>query len=203
MLFCLQLKTVDGIGSAGCATFLILAFVMAGVAQTIWFNTGVSRRFALPLDQGKCFRGRRIFGPNKTLRGVIVMVPAAALSFLLLAVLLENTPAPLGRPWPLTTPQYGLLGLIAGLGFMAGELPNSFLKRQLDIPPGGTPHAPAAKAVFFLADRVDSILGMLLAVAASVPTPWGTWFYLLLVGPFIHWSFSLILYLTKVKERPA
>ncbi|HUJ25422.1 MAG TPA: hypothetical protein VLW85_05355 [Myxococcales bacterium] len=35
-----------------------------------------------------------------------------------------------------------VLGGYLGFGFVGGELPNSFLKRQLDVAPGGRRRAP-------------------------------------------------------------
>ncbi|MBI5444045.1 MAG: CDP-archaeol synthase [Deltaproteobacteria bacterium] len=186
-----------------CAAFLILAFVLAGVAQTAWFRSSRSRGLAIPLDLGAKLRGRRLLGDNKTLRGFAVMLPAAAASFLLLRALASLDPVLAGRLWPLSPAAYALLGLAAGLGFMLGELPNSFLKRQLDIPPGEAAGKRWARLVFFAVDRLDSIAGMLLAVSLLVPTSWQTWAYVALAGPPIHWSFSLALYRLGVKKRPA
>ena len=62
----LNVMTVDPIA---CGVFLLLAFTLAGLAQTAWFASPASRAFALPLDGGVRFRGRRLFGANKTIRG--------------------------------------------------------------------------------------------------------------------------------------
>ena len=57
---------------------------------------------------------------------------------------------------------------------MAGELPNSFIKRQLDIAPGQASRGSFAYAAQFAIDRLDSIAGMLLALRLVVPVPWRT-----------------------------
>ena len=186
-----------------CALFLIISFILAGSAQTIWFKSRLSQPFKVPLDLGLTFRGRRILGDNKTLRGFILMIPASTGSFFLLGSIASGMPPVLSRLWPLTPSAFALLGLYAGLGFMLGELPNSFLKRQLDIPPGDAPHQLFARVLFFMIDRFDSIVGMLLAVSLTVPTPWQTWLYIALIGPAIHWFFSVIFYWCGVKGRPA
>ena len=184
-----------------CGSFLLLAFVLAGTAQTAWFASPASRRFAQPLDAGVLLRGRRLFGENKTRRGFVVMVPASAASFALLA-LLAGHPATLGL-WPLSIPGYALAGAIAGFGFMAGELPNSLVKRQLDIPPGGVARGRLASASHFALDRVDSGIGMLLALSLLVTVPWRTVAVVLLVGPFLHWTFSVVMFRLGLKPRPA
>jgi CDP-2,3-bis-(O-geranylgeranyl)-sn-glycerol synthase len=189
------------VNAAACAWFLLGAFVVAGMAQTAWFAAPVSRRFSQPVDGGATFRGRRVFGAHKTVRGFIVMIPAAAVTFAALAVAVGD-PASAGL-WPLTTAGYAGLGACAGFGFMAGELPNSFLKRQLGIAPGARPRHPLGATAQFLLDRIDSGIGMLLAVSAIVVTPAMTWLLVLLVGPSIHWAFSLLMFHLGLKARPA
>ena len=86
-----------------------------------------------PLDGGACFRGRRLFGDNKTWRGALVMTAGVLAATLLLS---------LWDPWWSRLPDGirdagpFLYGLLLGVGVVLGELPNSFLKRQLDVPPG-------------------------------------------------------------------
>jgi CDP-2,3-bis-(O-geranylgeranyl)-sn-glycerol synthase len=192
---------VTPLDPVACGCFLLLAFVFAGLAQTAWFASPQSGRFNQPLDGHLRFRGRRLFGDNKTVRGFIVMVPACASAFAVLA-LLTGDPASLGL-WPLSIPGYAVAGAFAGMGFMAGELPNSFLKRQLDIAPGEAPPGRFASACHFLVDRLDSGIGMLLALGLLIPVGWMTVATVLMVGPVIHWSFSVLMFRLGVKGRPA
>lgn len=189
---------VDG---GATALFLLATFVIAGCVQVAWLASPWSRRFAVALDRGRTIRGRRILGANKTWRGLIVMVPATGLAFAGVARATGN-PGAAGL-WDLTTAQYAALGVWCGLGFMLGELPNSFVKRQLDIPPGARAAGPAAAVWQFVADRADSGIGMLTALSVAVPTPWQTWALVLLAGWAVHWSFSLVLFCLRVKPRPA
>jgi len=184
-----------------CALFLILAFLLAGIPHTAWLSSRISRRFGIPLDFGAMWRGKRILGDHKTARGLVVMIPAAGGTFFVLGAILHAYPALLARVWPLSPASYAVLGTGAGLGFMLGELPNSFVKRRLDIPPGAPAVQPILRPVFFLADRVDSIIGMLIAVSLMVPTPWQTWLYMALLGPGLHWLFSAILHRCGGKGR--
>jgi CDP-2,3-bis-(O-geranylgeranyl)-sn-glycerol synthase len=186
-----------------CAAFLIAAFTLAGFCQTAWLAMPVSRRFAVPLDGGCTLRGRRIFGANKTVRGFLMMAPAAGASCALLALLLDASRGGLAGLWPLSPGAYALLGLWAGVGFMAGELPNSFIKRQLDVAPGAAAQGRVTRPVFFVTDRLDSIAGMLLALGLIVPVPWRVWMYMALIGPAIHWCFSFALFQLGVKARAA
>jgi hypothetical protein len=183
---------------------LILAFVLAGFAQSFWLRSKMSRRFQSPIDGRRQFGGKRILGDNKTWRGFIVMIPATGLSFVVVRLLFTLPSIQAAeRIWPLSIGQYALIGAWAGFGFMMGELPNSFLKRRIGIDPGQAPTHSVAKAFCFVLDRLDSIAGGLVALALVVPTPLGTWFCLLLIGPVFHWSFSLLLFHLGVKARLA
>jgi hypothetical protein len=104
--------------------------------------------------------------------------------------------------WLLPPLTYAVTGLLAGFGFMAGELPNSFIKRQCGIPPGGKPQGRFWRLLTSITDRIDSVLGVLLMLSFLVPVPWQTWAYLLLLGPGIHSLFSVWLFKLKVKARP-
>jgi hypothetical protein len=186
------------------ALFIVVGFVAAGFVHSAWLGSRLSRRLMMPLDGGARIRGRRVFGDNKTVRGFAVMVPAASASFWMLWTVVSTlSPGVAATLWPLSPTGYAVLGAWAGLGFMLGELPNSFVKRQLDIAPGTAPRGPIAAVVSFAVDRLDSILGMLLAVSLAAPTPWLTWMYVIVVGPAIHFSFSVLLYRLGVKERTA
>ena len=187
-----------------CGLFLMVAFVLAGLLQSLWLRSRVSQVLAIPLDGGRTFRGRPILGENKTLRGFVVMIPAAALAVVAVAIgvsLARGVPP--ASLWQLTPAGYAALGAWAGFGFMAGELPNSFVKRRLGILPGQAPASAISTAICFTIDRTDSIIGMLVAVTVAVPTPWMTWVWVLVLGPLIHWLFSWWLFRMGVKRRPA
>jgi hypothetical protein len=185
-----------------CALFLMAAFVLAGFAQVAWLATTWSHRFAWPLDGGLTLRGKPLFGANKTMRGFLIMVPATAMAFALVSHFAEADRAASGL-WPLTPGQYALVGAWAGFGFMAGELPNSLVKRQLDIPPGAAARQPNALVWQYLFDRLDSGIGMLTALSVAVPTPWQTWALVLALGPALHWSFSALMFRLGAKSRIA
>lgn len=191
--------STDALDPLACALFLVAAFVLAGSAQALWLASEVSRRWAWPLDGGRTFRGRRLFGDNKTARGVVVMVPATAFTFLLLALAGSGT----SGLWPLTPAQYLGLGILAGAGCMLGELPNSFVKRQLRIPPGSPAAGPVARPLFFVIDRLDSTLGVLGALMLAVPVPPATVVYVLLVGVALHGALSVVTFRLGGKARPA
>ena len=126
---------------------------------------GWLRSLAVPIDRGALFRGRALFGANKTYRGVIVVALGSAAGYSLQRLVLELQPAVL-RAFP----TFGLasFGFALGAAAMLSELPNSFLKRQLDIAPGAPGGGPAM-LFFYVADQVDFLLGAWLVAWPWVP----------------------------------
>lgn len=126
----------------------------------------------LPLDGGLTVRGRRLFGDNKTVRGVVVMVGGTVAATLALDVLARLVPVLSALPLARVQAEHpAAWGALLGTGYILGELPNSFAKRQLDIAPGQA--APGRlRGAFWVADQVDSLLGILLMLSLVwVPTP--------------------------------
>ena len=185
------------------AILIVMAFIGSGILHVLWLRHPGSLPLNIPLDGGRSFRGKRIFGDNKTVRGLLVIIPATGLSFLAIALLRPYFPTWFSQGiWPLPPLTYATAGILAGIGFKAGELPNSFIKRQCGITPGGTPQRLLWRILTSIADRIDSTLGVLLMLSLLVQVPWQTWIYLLLLGPGVHFLFSIWLYRVKVKARP-
>ena len=189
--------TADTLDPLGCATFLVVAFMLSGSAQAVWLASEASRHWAWPLDGGRTFRHRRLFGDNKTARG-LALIPATALAFFLLALTWSGDGL-----WPLTPMQYGALGALGGAGCVLAELPNSFIKRQLGIAPGSAASGTVARPLFFILDRLDSTLGVLAAVAFAVPIPPATVAWLLVFGVVLHFTLSAVTFRLGGKERAA
>ena len=122
-----------------------------------------------PLDGGATFRGRRVFGDNKTWRGAIVIVVGVLVATLLLSQWdwwWEELPGDLREHGPLP------YGLLLGLGVVVGELPNSFAKRQLDIAPGAQRKTPGG-VLLTIYDQADFVLAVwLLLLPLWVMAPW-------------------------------
>jgi hypothetical protein len=187
------------VSSFACAGLLITSFVVGGACQSIWFAHPYSRRFSMPIDCGGSFRGRRIFGDNKTVRGFLVIVPATALAMTLFGFLAAQFG--LGV-WSLSPIGFLLLGTASAFGLMLGELPNSFLKRQLDVEPGQPPKHRVGRVVSTIADRLDSVIGALVGAAFIVDMTWATIAWCFVLGPPIHGLFSRLLFVLGVKKRP-
>lgn len=184
------------------AVFLVLAMAIPGAVHVIWLRSKMARRMTYPIDGGLTFRGRRLFGANKTLSGFVALPLAACLSFWLLSLLWARLPGTLpDMLWPLSGGQYAALGLVCGLAFLVAELPNSFAKRQIGIAPGAAPPAGPLKVITAIIDRFDSVIGCLIAVSLIVPVSIATWVWVLVLGTGQHALFSVLMFKMGLKGR--
>ena len=87
-----------------------------------------------------------------------------------------------------------------GIGYVLGELPNSFVKRQLDITPGKTGGGPLG-ALFFLVDQADSILGSFLVGWIVWVPPLRVAAAIVLWLTALHIVLNVLLYLARVRRN--
>lgn len=124
--------------------WVMLPTALAGIMHMVVVRFSVAEFLAVPLWRGG-------FGPNKTWRGVVVMVAGTAAFAVLLAA----------RSVPVLPCSTALWGAGLGLAYVVAELPNSWIKRRLGIPAG----TQSTKHPFWsgLGDKLDSaLLGALL-----------------------------------------
>lgn len=128
---------------------LLVAAALGGVVLRYNLWSGLRR----PIDGGATVRGRRLFGANKTWRGVGCAVVGCTIAVAVQTYVVEEWADPIAV-LPYERINVLLLGLALGGGAMAGELPNSFVKRQLGIPPGASGWGWRA-LLFYIWDQVD------------------------------------------------
>ena len=186
-----------------CSSYFFLCFLMAGTLQTVWMKSDYAKHFAVAIDHGHTVRNRRIFGDNKTWRGFVVMVPVSGLAFVATRFLMQTIEERDVFLWPLSNAEFFLLGSWTGLGFMLGELPNSFLKRQFDIDPGAPAQHPFGRRLCFLVDQTDCVVGGLIFVSVFVPVPLESWIFIVVTGGLAHLGFNYVLLRMGLRERAA
>lgn len=185
------------------AAFVMLAMSLAAIPHLLWLRSPASRHFSGPVDGARTWRGRRLFGDNKQWRGLMALPPGAAFAFLALEQALRAWwPQAHANLWQMSPWVYALVGACCGLAFMAFELPNSFFKRQLGVAPGQTAGKPWQRILCNVADRLDSVTGLVLVLWLLVPLPLATLLTLVLGGPALHATFSVVQYAMGQKNRP-
>ena len=187
-----------------CAAVILIAMSAAGIAHALWMRSRWSAPLRIPLDGGLVWRGQRLLGDHKTVRGLVILPLAAGAAYALLGIAREALPAGLAAGlWHWDGGELFALGAWAGFCFMAGELPNSFYKRRRGIAPGMVPAQGAGRLLCLALDRVDSTLAMLLGMALVAPLPLMAAIIVLALGPLVHFAFSAALYGLGIKARIA
>lgn len=131
-------------------TWLGLGLFAAGILEAFLWKTSLFQPLNKPIQ-------RQWFGANKRWRGLVSLPLTGALSTCLFHYFeghLFSQTAPLILFSNFDCLEYGLL---VGFIFNLAELPNSFIKRRLNIPPGDE----SRKSVFII-DHMDSTYGVLM-----------------------------------------
>lgn len=148
----------------------------------------------LPIDGGAMYKGKPLFGKNKTWRGVVFAVLFGVLAAYLqrwigfyspyfdsLALLDYNTDFAL------------LLGGVMGFGAIMGDLLKSFFKRRVGVE-SGKPWVPF--------DQVDLAIGGLVFGAILFWPGISYALTIVLVTPILHWVTNVFAYFLRLKEVP-
>jgi CDP-2,3-bis-(O-geranylgeranyl)-sn-glycerol synthase len=175
------------------AIYFFLPAYLANMAP-VFAAKAFHNHFSQPIDGGRSYKGKRIFGDHKTWRGMISGILVAILVVYIQANLFENS------MWfrEISILNYSamplfLLGFLFGFGALAGDAIKSFFKRQLNKAPG------AAWAGF---DQLDFVAGGLLAVALIYVPSITIIIILLLITPALHLASNYIGYKLKLKQHP-
>jgi hypothetical protein len=152
-----------------------------------------------PIDLGKSYRGRRILGAHKTWRAPVIYVFFCTLGTITQAWLQGGGYLP---QWLFLVDYEAdglLVGVLMGLGMVVGELPNSFLKRQLNVAPGKRKKGLLGFA-FFLLDQVDLAIGIWVFLFLLIRPSWllVAWSFLLTI--VLHVAISTVGYLLGMRE---
>lgn len=145
-------------------------------------------RWKTPLDFGKSYHGQRIFGDNKTWRGltsgiIVGILVASAQYFVWVPPQLEDR----------SLLFFLSLGALLGFGALAGDAVESFAKRRAGVKPGN---------VWFPFDQIDYILGGILASLVIVWLPLTIYVWILATYFGLHIIFAYIGYALHLKDKP-
>jgi CDP-archaeol synthase len=145
--------------------YLFLPLVGGAAFHGLCMKYDLLKFLAYPVDRGKTFRGKLLFGPNKTIRGIVCVGVGTAILFGLQADLLHSIPVCRSiELFDYSNENGWLLGFAIGTSAMLSELPNSFVKRQLNVVPGESARGPA-RTPFYLFDQLDLLLGVWIVLA--------------------------------------
>ena len=184
----------------------MLPVILAGVLNMVCVKQKWFKLLAKPIDRGaKLKDGKRIFGDNKTDLGIITMIISSIVTHIIwgeICTFWSNGQElnQLYINYNNTISYNVLVGSLMGITYMIFELPNSFIKRRLEIPDGKTLNGLKGK-VFMVVDQIDSLLGVILVLALVSNITVGQYFNYIILGGFTHISFNWILYKLKIRRN--
>lgn len=180
------------------ARWVFLPVLGAPLAHAPVLRFNLLPQLARPIDGARTVRGRRVFGANKTWRGAAVMfagVLGATVALQRRAWYRERLPLELRDVSPVVT------GSLLGAGVVLGELPNSFLKRQLDIAPGEQRGSLAGFAIS-LFDQADFVLATWLLLRPVFKMSAGDALDAAVVVTAVHLPLNVLGYVVGVRTSP-
>ncbi len=177
--------------------FVLWFFLPAGlanVAPVFAAKLPFLRTFGFPLDFYTTFRGKRILGNHKTMRGLLSGILIGILTVYLQIYLYEQIP--LVKSF--VTVNYSsinpiLFGFLSAIGALGGDAVKSFFKRQLEIPPGES---------WFPFDQIDYVIGGMIVTSVYIRLALSQYFVLFVLWSFIHPVATFIGYLLKLRDKP-
>lgn len=183
----------------------LIPVILAGVFNMAWVKLPYMSSLAIPIDNNKCFfDGKRIFGDNKTWKGFFGMIILGIISTLIWGEVCRNFTYLNNHNYLYRNNENLLsynviIGFFLGLAYVLLELPNSFIKRRIDIMPGKS--GTGLKGVFVLIDQADSLFGCVLVIAVIYKM--SVIFYLIyvLIGAVTHIVINMLLYLGKLRRN--
>jgi len=174
-------------------TLIIQAFWLFLPASMANLSPPFARRLPLldtPIDAGKQFRQKALFGKNKTYRGFFVGI-IVSIFFVYVQMLLSSYVS------SITLIEYSFstvfpIGFLLGFGALFGDLIGSFLKRQRGIRSGKS---------WVPVDQIDWIVGAALFLSLAYSIHWTVILTAIILFGLLHPFASLFCYFIKVKEE--
>jgi CDP-diglyceride synthetase len=176
--------------------------ILAGICNMVFMKLPILDCLKKPLDAGRCFfDGKRVFGDHKTWKGLVGMIIFSALFGILLQHLCRRSEMLAAISVVDYTCTNGFIfGTILGCGYILAELPNSFIKRRLDISPGKNGSGLAGGFFTFL-DQADSVIGCLLALCLYYIPPFFEGILCVFVFSGLHYALNIALYLAGLRKQ--
>ncbi|MCS7134773.1 MAG: CDP-2,3-bis-(O-geranylgeranyl)-sn-glycerol synthase [Candidatus Pacearchaeota archaeon] len=169
-------------------------FALPAYAANIFASLSAEVKFlqilGFPIDFYQQWKGKRILGDNKTIRGFLIGTFFAILVSFFQHILFKNE---LIRKISFFdySKNFLLLGFLLGLGALVGDSFGSFIKRRLNIPCGER---------FLLLDQLSFICFALLFASFIYPINIKIWLVLLPLTFLLHIVVNHLAFYLKIKK---
>ncbi len=173
-------KLIDFMGHV---YFLMLPAIVGAVLNMVFVKLPVLKCWQIPIDAGRTLKdGKRILGDNKTWKGFAGMIVLSGVSAWVF--------------WRGVFPYSFLCGAWLGFAYVLFELPNSFIKRRLNKPPGKN---GGIIQTFF--DQSDSVIGCMLFLPVFYHLTWGEALGILVIGTATHYLINMLLFYARLRGQ--
>lgn len=183
----------------------MMPLIFGGILNMLFTKTSIYKNLKSPIDKGVILSdGKRLFGDNKTWIGFFSMIFFCIISQILWGFVCKikavNALNDLYRVYDNSVLFNCVSGFIIGFVYMICELPNSFIKRRLNIDSGKTDKGLKG-IVFFVIDQIDSLIGVFALFCLFTSNGLNVFMCYLLVGALTHIIINLILYKLRVRRN--
>lgn len=184
----------------------MMPVILAGILNMLVVKQSWFKKYAKPIDCGaKLKDAKRIFGDNKTGLGIFTMILCSIVTHVFWGLLcgIWGYGQSINQLYILqkNTVAYNMIvGFAMGVSYMIFELPNSFIKRRLEIPDGKTVTGIKGK-LFFIIDQIDSMFGVILALKLLSNITWIQYANYVILGGLTHISVNIVLYKLKIRRN--
>ena len=179
--------------------------LIGGILNMFFTKTKLYKNHNAPIDNKKTLKdGKRIFGDNKTWIGFFSMIFFCLVSQLAVGLLCNlcdlNSHNEFYIHHQNTFAYNAMIGSAIGFIYMLFELPNSFLKRRFNIPPGKT--KKSLLGLFFCGlDQIDSLIGVMAFLMLMSGISFWKYLYYICVGAATHFCVNVLLKKGKVRKN--
>lgn len=186
--------------------YLMGPIILSGVLNMVYIKLPLTNFLKRPIDGGIVLKdNKRLFGSNKTWKGFIGMIVLTSFWMIFFTLLYYNykwakeiSLIPYGTFNPIWICSF--YGALWGFGYVLFELPNSFIKRRIDIQPGK--NAKRIKGIIFtFIDQADSVIGCIFFMLFFYKPDILILVFLFIIGVGIHYIINVLLYLIGLKNQ--
>lgn len=148
------------------------------------------KKLAFPLDLGKTFQNKRIFGDHKTFRGFFFGIIAAVVIYYIQQILFDFSF--FQQISLINYDHYIFFGFWLGIGALTFDILKSFFKRRINIPPGKS---------WFVFDQLDYVVGALFFMFFYYFPGWAESILILFISFILTILVKHLGYLLKISEE--
>ena len=185
----------------------LMPVIFTGILNMIFCKLPVLKKTSVPIDNRKKLKdGNRIFGDNKTWKGLMGYIVFGILCTVIWGIVCGNVLYLRQHNYFYANYANGVIynlviGFLLGLFYALFELPNSFIKRRFGIKEGKPAHG-IIKWVFVFFDQADSIFGCVLILSFVYPMTALFYFGCVLLGAATHIVINVLLYFARLRKNP-